>query len=108
MKTIRQAILDEVYYPINRGLVENKLLARGLDPDQECSSETFKDSAFLGALADSLYSLIQAVNVSEGDKSVGSLTDAQRSAIINHANNLYKSIGEEELTALQPMVYINC
>ena len=103
-----QAILDEVYYPVNRGLVENKLLTRGIDPSQECSSETFTDNAFLGALADTLYSLIQAVNVSEGDKSVGSLTDAQRKAIINRANQLYKAIGEEEVTAFQPMVFFNC
>lgn len=103
-----QAIADEVYYPVNRGLIENNLIKRGIDPSAECSAETFTDSAFIGALADTLCSLIQAVNVSEGDKSVGSLTDAQRKAIINRANNLYKSIGEEELTALQPMVYINC
>ena len=108
MKSVIQAILDEVYYSVNKGLVENKLVARGLDPESECSASTFTDNGFMGALADTLFSLIQAVNVSEGDKSVGSLTDAQRKAILARANQLYKAIGEEEVTALQPTVYINC
>lgn len=109
MKTVLQAIKDEVYYPINDGLVENKLRTRQLDPATEFSYNVSQTDAYKGALADTLFTLIQAVNVSEGDKSFGSLSDAQRKALLVQVNKLYASIGEDEVTLdLQPMVYINC
>ena len=109
MKTILQALKDEVYYPISDGMVENKLLGRDLVPDGEFSKAVLNTSAWKGALADTLLTLIQAVNVSEGDKSFGALTDAQRKALLARVNNLYKDIGEDEvLLELHPTVYINC
>lgn len=108
MKTLLQVIKDEVYYPVSDGMVENKLIFRGLEPGQEFSLDTLEDTRFIGALADSLYSLIQAVNISEGDKSIGALTDSQRKAILTLANKYYNQIGEEEKTDLIPKVYINC
>lgn len=109
MKTILQAIKDEIYYPINDGLVENKLLGRELSPDGEFSKSVLDSDAWKGALADSLYSLIQQVNVSEGDKSFGAMTDKQREALLIRINNLYKDIGEDPVEIeLKPTVYINC
>lgn len=109
MKTVLQALKDEIYYPVNDGLVENKLRARGLDPSQEYSFGVLNSAPWKGALADTLFSLIQAVNISEGDKSYGDLTDAQRKALMIRANKLYKELGEDEvLLELNPTVYINC
>ena len=109
MKTILQAIKDEIYYPINSGLVENKLLQRGLSVEAEFSYEVSQSAPYKGALADSLFSLIQAVSVSEGDKSFGALSDSQKRALLVQINKLYSAIGEEEVTLdLTPMVYINC
>ena len=109
MKTILQAIKDEIYYPINDGLVENKLLGRDLNPDDEFSKAVLDSDGWKGALADSLLTLIQQVNVSEGDKSFGAMTDKQREALLIRINNLYKAIGEESVEIeLKPMVYINC
>lgn len=109
MKTILQAIKDEIYYPINDGLVENKLLGRDLVPDGEFSKTVLNSDAWKGALADSLLTLIQQVNISEGDKSYGAMTDKQREALLIKINNLYGSIGEEPAEIeLKPTVYINC
>lgn len=109
IKTVLQAIKDEVYYPINDGLIENKLISRGLDPCSDYSAAVAQTDAYKGALADTLFTLIQAVNVSEGDKSFGSLTDAQRRALLVQINKLYEAIGEAEVTfEPKPMVFINC
>jgi hypothetical protein len=108
MKTILQALRDEIYYPVNDGLLENKLLGRDLSPDGEFSKDVLRSDAWKGALADSLLTLIQAVNVSEGDKSFGSLTDSQRKALLIRINNLYGDIGEEAVEIEpKPMVSIN-
>ena len=108
MKSILQAIKDEVYYPINDGLVENKLIGRDLVPDGVFSKAVMESDAFMGALADTLYTLIQQVNVSEGDKSFGAMTDKQREALLIRINNLYGAIGEEPVEIEpKPMVYIN-
>lgn len=109
MKTVLQAIIDEIYYPINKGLVENRLMCRGLSSTTEFTPQTAGSDAFKGALADSLLTLIQAVNISESDKSIGAMTDTQRKALLLRINKLYSAIGEEEVTLEpKPMVYINC
>lgn len=108
MKTILQALKDEVYYPINDGLVENKLMGRDLIPDEEFSRAVLDSDAWKGALADTLLTLIQAVNVSEGDKSFGTLTDTQRRALLIRINNLYGAIGEDAVEIEpKPTVSIN-
>lgn len=107
MKTIIQALRDEIYYPVSDGLLENRLLSRELPPDGEFSRSVMLSSAWIGALADTLISLVQAVNISEGDKSIGGFNDTQRKALINRANSLYSSIGEEEVSLIpKPTVYI--
>jgi len=106
MKTVKQAIIDEIYYPISEGLVDNKLIERGLNGDEEYTLDVFKSASYKGCLADCLYSLIQAINVSESDKSIGTLSDEQRKLILRRANALYKSIGEDEKDDGEPTVEI--
>ena len=104
MKTVRQALLDEIHYPISEGFVENKLLSRGLNPDDELILDVLKSNEFRGAVADCLWSLIEAPNFSEADKSI-SLGD--RNAILKKVNAIYLSIGEKAVDlADKPMVTI--
>lgn len=93
MKTIAQTLIDEIHYPIPMGFVENRLMARGICGDGEITPELYVSNEFKGAVADCLWSLVQAPNISEADKSV-SLPD--REAIIRLANSYYKEIGEPE------------
>lgn len=108
MKTIREALIDEIIYPIPEGLVENKLIARGVDGSQEYTIEVAKSNDYKGCFADCLVALVQAVNFSESDKSVGSLSDEVKKKLLARANSIYEAIGEEAVPDLEPMVYINC
>ena len=105
MKTIKQALIDEIYYPIPVGLVENKMIERQLDGDDEYTFEVAQSKEWKGALADCLYSLIQAVSLSESDKSIGTLSDKDKERLLVRINALYKTIGESHALG-QPMVYI--
>lgn len=107
MKTIQQALIDSVHYPIPVGYVENALIYRGLNADDECTYETMRSKDFMGAVADCLYSLVQAISFSEADKSVGTLSEKQLTAILSRANSIYTSIGEEPKDVeARPMVYV--
>ena len=104
MKTIMQALIDEIHYPIGSGIIENKMILRGLNAEDEFDMEAAKSKAFIGAVADCLYSLITAPNFSEADKSF-SMSD--KKLILNQANSLYNSIGEPSVGLDEkPMVYI--
>ncbi|MCM1361754.1 MAG: hypothetical protein NC235_07615 [Clostridiales bacterium] len=103
MKTIREALIDEIHYPIPTGYVENVLIKRDLDCDEIFTTEVARSKQFIGAKADCLISLIQAPNFNEADKSF-SLGD--KNLILKLANSLYRSIGEEEKSIDRPMVYI--
>ena len=103
MKTIQQALIDEIHYPIPVGFVENKLLRRDLNADSEVTADVLKSTNFIGCVADCLYSLIEAPNFNEADKSF-SLAD--RNLILKKVNALYNSIGEPEVKIDRPMVYI--
>lgn len=104
MKTVRQALIDEIHYPISEGFVENKLLSRGLSPDEGLTIDVLKSNEFKGAVADCLCSLIEAPSFSEADKSI-SLGD--RDLILKRANSIYLSIGEKAVDiADKPAVYI--
>lgn len=103
MKTIAHALKDEILYPLDNGFIENTLMKRGLDWSDEISAEVLKSPEFSGAIADCLYSLIEAPNFSESDISI-SLQD--RKLILKKANTLYASIGEEEKNLDTPTVYI--
>lgn len=103
MKTIRQALIDEISYPLGQGKIDNKIISRGLDGDAVIDAETINSKEFLGAIADCLYSLIEAPNFSESDISI-SLQD--RDLILKKANYLYRSIGEEERNLDQPRICV--
>ena len=105
MKTIKQALIDEIHYPIPLGFVENKMIERQLNGDDEYTFEVAQSKEWKGALADCLYSLIQAVNLSESDKSIGTLSDKDKERLLVRINALYKTIGESPALG-QPMVYI--
>lgn len=108
-KTVIQALIDKILYPISYGYVETVIIDRGLEPDTVYTKEVKESISFKGAWADCLVSLLQAVNFSEADKSVGALTDAQRKAVLTQANKLYKEIGEPLVEdGAVPKVYINC
>lgn len=103
MKTIKQALIDEIHYPVGEGYVENRLLKRGLSADDECTTEVMNDNAFMGAVADCLYSLIEAPNFSEADKS---FSFSDRDLILKKANAIYNAIGEGDKITGEPMVYV--
>lgn len=105
MKTIRQALIDEVHYPLPLGFIENKIIERGLKGEDEYTVEVFSSNEWKGALADCLYSLFQAVSLSESDKSIGTLTDEDKKRLLVRINSLYQAIGEEPVEG-QPMVYV--
>lgn len=103
MKTILQALKDEVHYKLSSGFFENRLLGRGLNGKGECTIETITSKPFKGAVADCLISLIQAPNFAEGDVS---FSLSERDKILSLANRIYRSIGEEEKSIGEPTVYI--
>lgn len=105
MKTIKQALIDEIHYPIPLGFVENKMIERQLNGDDEYTFEVAQSKEWKGALADCLYSLIQAVSLSESDKSIGTLSDKDKERLLVRINALYKAIGEAHALG-QPTVYI--
>ena len=73
--------------------------------ENEYTVEVFRSNEWKGALADCLYSLLQAVSLSESDKSIGTLTDEDKKRLLVRINSLYQAIGEEPVEG-QPMVYI--
>lgn len=101
MRTIAQVLRDEIDYPIPEGKIENMLLCRGLDGTEAITGEILKGNAFRGAVADCLYNLVIAPNISEGDKSI---TLPDRDVILRLANSIYRSIGEPEKDDGQPTV----
>lgn len=94
---------DEAGYPLKEGFIANRLLIRSLDGDAEVSAEVLRSPAFLGALADSLWGLLTAPNVTEADTSI---TLPDRSFILRRANAIYSSIGEEEKSLDIPKVSV--
>ena len=94
MKTIQQALIDEIHYPIPMGFVENVMIKRKLNGYEEFSFDTAHSNEYQGALADCLWSLIQAINFSEADKSFGALSDKDKERILLRVNSIYNTIGE--------------
>lgn len=101
MKTILQALKDEIHYKLSSGFFENRLLARGLNAEDECTAEVFNGKLFKGAVADCLLNMVDVPDFSEGDVSF-SLSD--RDKILSRANAIYQSIGEHGIC--EPTVYI--
>lgn len=109
MKTVREALIDEILYPIPEGKIDNKMIARGLEGDDEFTMDVAKSNEYRGCFADCLVALLQSVSFSEADKSVSPISDEVKKKLLVIANNIYKDLGEEEVVAeSQPTVYINC
>lgn len=107
MKTICEALIDEIHYPLGKGCIENILIARGLESDEDFDRDVAKSDSYRGAVADCLRSLLYSVNFSEGDKSVGSLSSEDKKRILCVANSIYTSIGESTIEfEIKPKVYI--
>lgn len=81
------------------------MIERQLNGDDEYTFEVAQSKEWKGALADCLYSLIQAVSLSESDKNIGTLSDKDKERLLVRINALYKTIGESPALG-QPMVYI--
>lgn len=81
------------------------MIERQLNGDDEYTFEVAQSKEWKGALADCLYSLIQAVSLSESDKSIGTLSDKDKERLLVRINALYKTIGVTPALG-QPMVYI--
>lgn len=94
MKTIQQALVDEIHYPIPIGFVENVMIKRNLNGDDEFGYDIDHSNEYQGALADCLWSLVQAINFSEAGKSFGALSDKDKERILLRVNSIYKTIGE--------------
>lgn len=107
MKTVQQALIDEIHYPIPVGFVENVMTKRNLNPLDDCDVNVMNSDLYMGAVADCLWSLVQAINFSEADKSFGALSDKDKERILLRVNAIYNAIGEPpvELEA-KPMVYV--
>ena len=103
MRTVLQALIDEIDYPFPEGKMLNRLAVRGLEPDDIVSAGILSGKEFLGAKADCLMELVFAPNFTEADKSV-SLPD--RDAILRMANSIYVSIGEADKVQGMPTVYV--
>ena len=56
MKTIQQALIDEIHYPISVGYVETVMIKRRLNADDEFDYDVSCSNEYLGALADCLWS----------------------------------------------------
>jgi hypothetical protein len=106
MKTILQSLVDEIYYPISEGLIENKLIKRELDGTAEFTKAVSESASYKGCLADCLISLLQAISVSEADKSVSGYTDQDKKMLLDRANELYGEINEPIVTIGAPKVSI--
>lgn len=104
-RTIKQALIDEVFYPLAEGKIDNVLLMRSLDGDEEVTRESLLSNEFKGALADCLTAVIeQALNFSEADKSVSMPSATQISLMAKRVTALRKSIGEANDDLGEPCV----
>lgn len=91
MRTLTQALIDEIGYPIGEGFATNRLIARGLCPAAPAEPSTIRGAAFQGATADCLVALVRMPNITEGDYRID-LSD--RGLLLRHANAIYRTLGE--------------
>lgn len=104
-RTIKQALVDEVFYPLADGKVDNVLLCRDINGDEEVTREALNSDAFKGALADCLAAVVeQALNFSEADKSINMPSSEQIALMKKKINVLYKAIGESSVDLGEPTV----
>lgn len=88
------------------GHIENICIKRNIDGSTEFTASVANSNEYKGALADCLRSLIQSVGFTESDKTIVTLSDAQRTQITKVANAYYSEIGEPLIDTGEPMVFI--
>lgn len=104
-RTIKQALIDEVFYPLADGKVENVLLMRGIIGSDPITRDVLSENEFKGALADCLSAVVeQALNFSEADKSVSIPSAEQITIMKKKINSIYASIGEKSADLSEPAV----
>lgn len=109
MKTVREALTDEILYWMPEGKIENKMIARGLNGDDNYTKEVAASKEYRGCFADCLVALLQSVSFSESDKSISALSDETKKRLLKIANSIYSDIGEPLVEdGEEPKVYINC
>lgn len=71
------------------------MIKRGIDGEAECTQEILTSSEYIGAKADCIRQVVLfPSSISEGGMSI---SKADLSALLNEANRLYRSIGEEPI-----------
>ncbi|OFY44004.1 MAG: hypothetical protein A2X18_07700 [Bacteroidetes bacterium GWF2_40_14] len=90
MKVI-DALKHKVKYPLSDGFFETVVIERGLSPDAEFTAQIGTSKQFNLARADSLASLVDAINVGEGQLNISL---SQQELILNVANSIYERYGE--------------
>lgn len=93
--TIIAALKAQVPYPLKASFFESVMMKRGLAGDAECTKEILNSIEFKGAMADCIRQIvIYPSSISEGGMSI---SKADRKSLLDEANRLYKSIGEETI-----------
>lgn len=94
-KTILQALKDEIGFPVKQGFFENRLIARGMNSDDEFSADTAKSDTYWLTYADCLKGLVVGMPniVTEGDLS---LSGADKDNMLKIANGIYTRYGEDD------------
>ena len=89
------ALKAQVPYPLSASFFESVMMKRGLVGDAECTAEIINSIEFRGAMADCIRQIvIYPSSISEGGMSI---SKADRKSLLDEANRLYKSIGEESI-----------
>jgi len=101
--TILEALKSKVQYPMPDNFYQSIMVGRSIQGETEFSAEISKSKEFIGAYADCLAGLVTYPNVSEGGVSI-SVSDSV--SLLNIANSLYKSIGENVIGKEIPTVTI--
>lgn len=91
----KEALLSSSNYPIPEGWIEQNATKRGLDLEATITPEVLNSSGYNVVLADCLFTLSLAPNVSQGGQSY-SFTADERKAMRQAAKRLYYRAGLDE------------
>lgn len=86
-----EALKARVNYPLTSQQAEEKLVGRGVEPEDEFELSVASSQSFQLAYADTLRFILTMVNLSQG----GSITAQNMAGIRGTANAIYKKYGED-------------
>lgn len=93
--TTIDALKAHVQYTLPSAFYDSVVMKRGLTGDAACTKDILNSSEFKGALADCIRQIIlYPSSISEGGMSI---SKADRKSLLDEANRLYRSIGEEQI-----------